>query len=512
MKQKYKWFIGAMIAGVLGMGATSCVDEIKFGNSFLEKAPGGSATQDTIFNSVTYTRQFLNTCYSRQYYGLPYVNSSVDDFPDSSNPYTGKFDALTDCWQLHYSGTTIYNSYYSGTHTANYGVRGDIFGYTREGVWQTVRWCWLLLENVDRVPGMGEDEKVQMKAEAKCLIAARYFDMFRHYGGLPLIYSSFTGTETNYQFPRATVEETVNYMDKMLEEAIGSGGLKWSYEGADFNSDGGHWTLAGAMALRCKLWQFAASPLFNDTQGYAGGRSEAEQQHLVWYGSKRPDLWNKCLEYCRQFFNAIEANGFYELRKAAGDNPTPTEYRYAYRMGYILLDSPEVLHSVRVAGYERPGGSSTYIWRTWCNNGRNSYTPTQEYVEMFPWADGTPFDWNKADTEGKLNDMFLTGEFVNGENTLSNLILTRDPRLYESVIVNNIPRNLGWSSPKMSDYPWELWVGGTDAKTAPALENMRFATGYDNMKYYLSDSDYERQPIHWVYLRLSDLFLTRWFR
>ena len=147
------------------MGATSCVDEIKFGNSFLEKAPGGSATQDTIFNSVTYTRQFLNTCYSRQYYGLPYVNSSVDDFPDSSNPYTGKFDALTDCWQLHYSGTTIYNSYYSGTHTANYGVRGDIFGYTREGVWQTVRWCWLLLENVDRVPGMGEDEKVQMKAE-----------------------------------------------------------------------------------------------------------------------------------------------------------------------------------------------------------------------------------------------------------------------------------------------------------------------------------------------------------
>ena len=52
MKQKYKWFIGAMIAGVLGMGATSCVDEIKFGNSFLEKAPGGSATQDTIFNTL----------------------------------------------------------------------------------------------------------------------------------------------------------------------------------------------------------------------------------------------------------------------------------------------------------------------------------------------------------------------------------------------------------------------------------------------------------------------------
>ena len=48
MKQKYKWFIGAMIAGVLGIGATSCVDEIKFGKSFLEKAPGGSSNLYTI--------------------------------------------------------------------------------------------------------------------------------------------------------------------------------------------------------------------------------------------------------------------------------------------------------------------------------------------------------------------------------------------------------------------------------------------------------------------------------
>lgn len=37
MKQKYKWFIGAMIAGVLGMGATSCVDEINSVTAFSKK-------------------------------------------------------------------------------------------------------------------------------------------------------------------------------------------------------------------------------------------------------------------------------------------------------------------------------------------------------------------------------------------------------------------------------------------------------------------------------------------
>lgn len=74
------------------------------------------------------------------------------------------------------------------------------------------------MENIDRVPGMDDTEKTQLVAEAKCLIAARYFDMFRHYGGLPLLYASFTGTESGYEIPRATVEDTVNYMIKMLDE------------------------------------------------------------------------------------------------------------------------------------------------------------------------------------------------------------------------------------------------------------------------------------------------------
>ena len=104
--------------------------------------------------------------------------------------------------------------------------------------------------------------------------------------------------------------------------------------------------------------------------------------------------------------------------------------------------------------------------------------------------------------------MFLKGTFKDGEQTLSDLDLTRDPRLYESAIVNNVPENLGWSSASMSGDPWELWVGGSDAGTNSFLESGRFATGYENMKYYLSDSDYNRQGVHWVYLRLSDLYLT----
>ena len=54
MKHLSKWFI-ATLAGV-ALFSSSCVDQVKFGDSFLEKAPGVAVTQDTIFgNCLLYT-------------------------------------------------------------------------------------------------------------------------------------------------------------------------------------------------------------------------------------------------------------------------------------------------------------------------------------------------------------------------------------------------------------------------------------------------------------------------
>lgn len=507
MKQRYKWFIGTMMTAV--MVTTSCVDEIKFGNSFLDKAAGGTATIDTVFNSAIYTQQFLNGIYSRQYYGLPYYNGT--NIPSSSDTYTGKFEALTDCWQLHWSSAQLYSQYYTGSHTASYSRRQDKFCYNDEFVWEAVRSSWILLENVDRVPDLTDSEKARMKAEAKCLIAIRYFDMFRHYGGLPLIYASFSGTESSYNVPRATVEETVNFMIKLLDEAIDSGSLPWAFNGSGTSSNAytGRWSKAGAMALKCKIWQFAASPLFNDTQGYAGGSSEAEQQHLVWYGGKRADLWNNCLTACQEFFNAIEANGYYALRQASSN--TPSQYRQAFRMGYIYQGSTEVIHSVRVTTQDSYG-SSTYKWHAWqgTETDRLNYTPTQEYIEMFPWADGRPFDWDNLvakEEEGGIgrDTMFVKGSIA--ENHYQKTELTRDPRLYETARINGVPKVLDWTTGEMSGQPFESWIGGYDAGNDSKNETELFASGYANMKYFLG-TEYQRQYTQWVTLRLSDLMLT----
>ena len=509
MKQKYKWLIGALATSF--MLTTSCVDEIKFGNSFLDKPAGGTATIDTVFGSAIYTQQFLNGIYGRQYYGLPYYNGTY--VPSSSDTYTGKFEALTDCWQLHWSGANLYSQYYNGSHTAKYSRRQDKFCYNDEKVWEVVRECWILMENIDRVPDLSESEKARMIAEAKCLIAVRYFDMFRHYGGLPLVYASFSGTDASYDYPRATVEKTVEYMIDLLDQAIDGGALPWAYDGGKpetSNQYTGRWTKAGAMALKCKIWQFAASPLFNDVQGYAGGGSEAEQQHLVWYGGKRTDLWDKCLKACQDFFEAVEQNGFYALRTATAK--TAAQYRQAYRMGYIYQGSTEVIHSVRVKTTDN-FSNNTYKWHEWQMEDhveRFNYTPTQEYIEMFPWADGKPFDWDellRREEEGGIgrDTMFVKGEIV---NHYQDPILTRDPRLYETARINGVPVELNFTTGEMAgDHTFENWVGGYDADLDPESETNLFATGYANLKYFLGP-EYLRQYTQWVTLRLSDLMLT----
>lgn len=481
---------------------SSCTDDIKFGNSFINKAPGGDVTVDTVFNNAEYTRQFLNACYSRQYYGITFATGRAN----SVDGWVGKFEAITDLYHLSYSNTSIYRDYYNGSRSAASSGKG-YFGFVGEYVWETVRYCYLLLEHLNDVAGLSDKEKATMAAEAKCLIANRYFDAFMHYGGLPIIKSSFGGTESSYEIPRATVEETVDFMVNLLDEAIPS--LPWTYAETSPN-DVGHWTSAGAMALKCRILQFAASPLFNNEQGYYGGTSEAEQKHLVWYGDYKKERWTRLLQACENFMNALGTNGYYALEQA--DGTLPENYRLAFRKSYFYQGATDVLHSVRVT---QKTNDTKYNFYSWVKNGRSAYWCTEEYMELFPWKDGTPFDWDKMIREGRQDEMFLVGDSdVTKKNLgLQNIRLTRDPRLYESMAVNGLPRNLDWSTGKMSGDAYEVWEGGTDSGTAASTqaETKKWGTSLLNMKFSLGDgnvTDYRQHLLQWPTIRLSDVYLT----
>ena len=296
MKLYCKIITGVVTLMVGSMAFTACTDEIKFGDSFIEKQPGGTLTIDSVFSNPEYTRQFLTGIYALQYYGLPY--SSNSGICTSQNPYFGKLDGLTDCYQTHYNSTAIYNSYYSGTMTSN---NDPLISFIHDNVWEAVRQAWILITNIEKVADIPNDEKANMIAQAKCLIAARYFDLFSVYGGLPIIDHPFTGSEGSYEMPRASVDSTVTFMTTLLDEAIPN--LRWAYNGTTTDTDAtnntGRWTAAGAMALKAKILLFSASPLYNSDKGYFDGTTEAEQKHLVWHGNYDASRWQKALQACQ---------------------------------------------------------------------------------------------------------------------------------------------------------------------------------------------------------------------
>ena len=482
MKLNIKAILGAAVSVII-IGLASCTDPLKFGNDFLEKAPGGTVTADTVFTNAEYTRQFLAAIYSKQYYALP--TNSTNNPPQCRNYWKGMPDALSDNFQLFFMNTIVGNQYYSGALTSQIDSKnnGNIYPFTNEYIWENVRNCYILLENIERVPDMDVKEMERMKDEAKCLLVSTYFTAFRFYGGLPIIRSSFSGSESSYDLPRGTIEECTNFMVGILDEVIKAGNLVWGYTGAEAASETGRWTIAGAMALKIKILQHVASPLFNDDKPYYDGHYEVENPLSVWWGGYNRSHWEDLKKACEEFFTRMKSEGVYHLVVPAGK--TQEDYRYAFRSSYMLQGSPEVIMGIRVA---KSANGNDYGWYNLRNNNRFSYCPTQEYVEMFPWADGTPFDWDKTAAAGELDHMFVKGDTIPGNQMLQNRIYTRDPRLYETVGVNGALQTIDWNSGKTSGANYELWVGGTTAGNEPINQTSHYGTGYRFLKYYAGDA------------------------
>ncbi len=473
--KKIKLFIASLLLGVLAI--TSCVDDLEVGDSFLEKQPGVDVTQDTIFSKADYTRRFLWNAYSKLYYGLPVYWNDIDNKMNM-----GMFETLSDCWHSHLSWDGVNRHYYSGSYSAGNENSSDTrFNYNKEECWQAIRQGWVFIENVDRVPDMDDDEKSRLTAEAKVIIASRYFDLFRHFGGLPILdHAVVISNDANaYQFERATVDQTVKFVTGLLDEAAAV--LPWALAESEMSNWDGRFTRAAAMGLKCKVLLFAASPLFNDNEPYCSeSPQDAVTNKQVWYGGFKQEVWDDCLKACEDFFAELNSKGIYELVQPNGN--TVSDYRQAYRKAYFTRGSggsnPEMLISTRVRYTYSNNWQWNYYFPQSCMNG--AFTPTQEFVEMFPMADGTPFDWN---TPEHVADMFTK----------------RDPRLFETILVDGA---------EYQGRQAELWIGGREAKTNPAQEAGQYATGYANYKYILDFSAQKNQPTLWPYLRLSEMYLT----
>lgn len=435
----------------------SC-SQLTFGDKFLGDQPESSgATTPQMFSSATEADKVLSEAYRNLPYGIP---TSLDNCLGGN-----VLECLTDLCQSFRDNISDgpMKYYYNGALSATTVNSSAAYCYGTETDWTSIRYAWLFIENVGLVPDYTATEKARRVAEAKVIIALSYFNMLRHVGGVTWLDHAVDVNE-KMNFPRLTFAQTVENIVSLLDEAIDAP-LNWKEDAIN----DGRMTRAGAMALKFKVLQWAASPAFNsDTRWH----SDADE--YTCYGNYSDDRWTRALEAGKAFFDELKANGGYSLVQAS--EPTHKARRIAYRSAYYDRGGTEVLVSVR-HGYDASVHSSFLDQRYYS-------CPTLNYVDMFPWEDGTDFpdnfDWKKPSRQPF---------FVYEDGTM---VPTRDPRLYENVAC-----------------PGDIYVNGTSAPVYTNHPNFRGEIhGFLIMKYILQEtSDRTGRPVQWSYLRLAEVML-----
>ena len=504
MKKIFKYMLAlGMATGIF----SACVDDINVGNAFLEKAPGVDVNIDTVFSKAEYARNFLWSAYGQLYCTYTSGNmmngAPIDVLSDSYHCYVGWGGPI----QSYYPGgltedaQDTENGNFQGkfSYSTKSGLDSDAGG--RVSIYETVRKCWQLIENLDRVPDMSNDEKSRLRGEAYTIMASRYFDAFRNFGGLCLVKKAYPVGE-NFTEGRATAFQTVEFIDSLIQCAINEPGYIWNVPDADIGQWSGRLTRASARALRAKVWMFAASPLFNNSQPYMTYDKKPtgfEDELHIWFGKEDPTLWQRCLKACNEFFadNASNSNYYQLVMPTSNDE---AGYRTAYRRAYRYRNDAthhEKLFDAHPTLTLSDGGWG-WGWRGFALDcyRQGGAVPTNELMECFGMQDGRNFPYA---------DLYGAGKNPNGIDMFAD----RDPRLYETMVVprHNLPAGFDYNGVSYND----PWVGGCLENNSNFNSNADdVASGYCKFKWmldYKGGSRYDDEYIGVPYIRLAEMYL-----
>lgn len=476
--------------------ASSCSD-LKFGNAFLEKAPGADMTLEQIFSSKLYAERELIGAYASLRTCLTvHSNNGNYEFQNGGNKIGwDNLDTMTDLMQSHCTWGGVIKTYYAGTYNAEAENEGyGKFGFhpDQEGAWTGIRRAWIFINNVDRVPDMTDEEKKVRKGEARMIIALQMHEMLRHFGGVPILDDYATPeNEMTADYSRKTVRQCVDFIVNMCDQAAKE--LPWTVADAD----NGRMTAAGALALKARVLQLAARPLFNASTPYlqaqeptADNKASVKEDPglMTWLGSYTQENWQAVADACEDFFKKNTENGD-AYRMVMPQTNDAEGYRQAFSTCYADRESPEIIiHTGRAI----PTYSNTYhrfyfglTDQGQAGRGYGGGCVTLNFVDMFTAADGTPSDYRKW-----LSDHGHDGTVYNNPFT------GKDPRLYETVLI---------AGDRYRTRCAETWIDGLEHGSSA---NPKCATGFIIRKFLWDYNDeFLNKATNSAYIRLPELYL-----
>lgn len=447
-----------IVTSIMLLTIVSCEDMM---GDFLEKAPGVDVTEDTIFSSRSQVEMFLASIYE---YGV-HSNLGLGS-PDNGAPAIANSAGTIDAGATDEAEACA--NWYDPQKWNNASVSPDNTDDPRfSHRFTAIRKVTVMLDRVDEVPDITKEYANQLKAESKFIRALNYFEMFKRYGGVPIIDHRLQLDE-NLKIPRSSVEDVVNFIVKDCDEAIPD--LPVNQLGALR----GRATRGAALALKARTLLYAASDLFNTDKPYL---DFGTNNKLICYGNKDKERWKLAADAAKKVLDwAKEANCYLITDQGLDGN-----YKYSWQ----TYDNSEIIFAEKSSDAM---GKYTWPWSAISpptvypgNAGQSGVTVTLNLVSKYEDRLGNKVDWN-------------------GGNDLQAKMASLDYR-FSQTVVGNLMR---WNSefPKL-----QLWQ---DSGNGPGADVNTCYGGFWLHKLYpeeISESVWRKVPNSTLY-QLNEAYLN----
>jgi len=364
----------------------SCKDS----SDFLDPVAVTGITEDEVFSDAKNSMLFLNQIYGYIVPVVPQTGNLGMRWPGTDC----MLESTTDNGSPNLPASEPEYNFNSGSWTP----LSSTFSTTEwSSDYVAIRACNLFLSHIDNVPlnteyNLDAATRDIRKGEAIFLKAFFYSEMFKQFGGLPLIDNVVTITD-NMQIPRSTVDETVDYITNLCDQATAL--LPKTQPDADY----GRATKGAALALKARVLLYAASPLWNN---------QAKPDDSPFRGKYDPSKWAKA---ARAANDVIDMN-VYELYS---DISTLFITRVNPELIFVHMNQPcSYMTSISVPYQLYPAGN---FGKSGCN--QVTYNMVKEYEIINP-NDGKAYSIDDPQSGYDPNNPYIN----------------RDPRFYRDCMFN----------------------------------------------------------------------------
>ena len=296
-------------------------------SDYLDNAPDDTLTMEMVFNDRTRTEDWLSGVYNRipdNYWDLLKVwgyDSMGDDLDPSQRWYQ---------WWGNSLNFIIGQWFTSSTWDAAIWSANPI----------RIRSAYLFIENAHALPDQGVSEAniERMKDECRFLIAYYYWQMIEAYGSVPFFDGLADVNDPNLMRGQMPFDEMVDWIDAQLVDLSKKLPASYLNESTQFY---GRATSIMCLAVRARMLLFAASPLVNGNEWYAGFKNyDGKFRFSQTYD---PAKWKRAADANRELIEAAHAAGHDLVREYNADGSIDP-FMSCYNVFFLRGDqNPEAL-------------------------------------------------------------------------------------------------------------------------------------------------------------------------